>query len=107
MAHDAPSRYIAKMSKAARAGKIFVDYLRNDVTSTAVAPFSARARTGATVSTPLEWKELTAKLRLSGFTIETVPQRLQKQKSDPWADFGDIQQTIDAKHLKALKIDPI
>ena len=107
MALDLPSRYIATMSKAARTGKIFVDYLRNDVTSTTVAPYSARARRGATVSTPLAWKELTPKLRISGFTIETVPQRLQKLKSDPWADFGSVEQTIDAKYLKALKIAPV
>jgi bifunctional non-homologous end joining protein LigD len=43
MASDSPTKYIANMSKAKRTGKIFVDYLRNDVTSTAVAPYSARA----------------------------------------------------------------
>jgi bifunctional non-homologous end joining protein LigD len=94
------------MSKAKRTGKIFVDYLRNDVTATAVAPYSARARKGATVSTPLLWKELTTTLKLDSFTIETIPQRLMKSKSDPWKDFGETKQKISAKYLKALKIDP-
>lgn len=96
----------ANMSKAKRTGKIFVDYLRNDVTSTAVAPYSARAREGATVSTPLAWQELTGKLKLSSFTIDTVPQRLKKQRKDPWQDFSKIKQKIAENYLKALKIEP-
>ena len=91
MASDSPTKYIATMSKAKRTGKIFVDYLRNDVTSTAVAPYSARAREGATVSTPLAWEELTGNLKLSSFTIDTVPQRLKKQRKDPWQDFRNNQ----------------
>ena len=105
MASDSPTKYLATMSKAKRAGKIFVDYLRNDVTSTAVAPYSARAREGATVSTPLAWEELTANLKLPSFTIHTVPQRLKKQKKDPWQDFSKTKQQIKANYLKALKID--
>ncbi len=106
MASDSPTKYTANMSKAKRAGKIFVDYLRNDVTSTAVAPYSARAREGATVSTPVAWEELTANLKLPSFTIDTVPQRLKKQKKDPWQDFSKTKQKIAATYLKALKIEP-
>jgi bifunctional non-homologous end joining protein LigD len=106
MASDSPTRYIANMSKAKRTGKIFVDYLRNDVTSTAVAPYSARAREGGTVSTPLAWKELTDKLKLPSFTIDAVPQRLKKQRKDPWQDFSKTKQKIAANYLKALKIEP-
>jgi bifunctional non-homologous end joining protein LigD len=94
------------MSKAKRTGKIFVDYLRNDVTSTAVAPYSARAREGATVSTPLAWKELTDNLKLPSFTIDTVPQRLKKQRKDPWQDFRNTKQKIAETYLKVLKIEP-
>ena len=106
MASDSPTKYIATMSKAKRTGKIFVDYLRNDVTSTAVAPYSARAREGATVSTPVAWEELTANLKLPSFTIDTVPQRLKKQKKDPWQDFSTTKQKIAAKYLTTLKIAP-
>ena len=106
MASDSPTKYIANMSKAKRTGKIFVDYLRNDVTATAVAPYSARAREGATVSTPLAWKELTSNLELSSFTIDTVPQRLKKQRKDPWQDFSNTKQKIAETYLKVLKIEP-
>lgn len=106
MASDSPKKYIASMSKAKRTGKIFVDYLRNDVTSTAVAPYSARAREGATVSTPLAWEELTGQLKLSSFTINAVQQRLEKQRKDPWQDFSKTKQKIATNYLKVLKIEP-
>ncbi len=104
MAHDTPSRYIAKASKAAREGKIFVDYLRNDLTSTAVAPYSARAREGAPVAMPVAWERLNAKLEPGRFTIETVPLLLKKQKQDPWSEFFKVKQKIAAAHLRALNI---
>lgn len=106
MASDSPTKYIATMSKAKRTGKIFVDYLRNEVTSTAVAPYSARVREGATVSTPLAWQELTSQLKLSSFTIDAVRQRLKKRSKDPWQDFSKTKQKIAAKYLQALKIEP-
>ena len=100
---EKPDHYIATMSKAARKGKIFIDYLRNDVTSTAVAPFSVRARPGATVSTPLFWEELVPSLKLSDFTMETVLRRLKVQKKDPWGSFHKSRQKIGKKFLDALK----
>jgi bifunctional non-homologous end joining protein LigD len=105
MQHDNPQRYIATASKAGRKGKIFVDYLRNDLTATAVAPFSARAREGAPVATPLAWEELTPALKPARFTIETVPQRLKDLKKDPWKDFLSLKQKLSARYLQALNIE--
>ena len=59
MSKDSPQNIpLATASKQARSGRIFVDYLRNARGATAVVAYSARARAGATVSTPLDWGEL-------------------------------------------------
>jgi bifunctional non-homologous end joining protein LigD len=60
------------MSKAKRAGKIFVDYFRNDYTATAIADYSVRARPGAPVALPLDWHELKQLKSASQFTIKDV-----------------------------------
>lgn len=106
MQRDTPGRYIAKASKEARKGKIFVDYLRNDLTATAVAAFSARAREAAPVAMPLDWSELKASLRPAAFTIETVPSRLAGRRADPWEEFFTLRQKLSARHLRALGIEP-
>ncbi|MFI5071120.1 MAG: non-homologous end-joining DNA ligase [Terriglobales bacterium] len=83
MVQDVPEAYVSTMSKAKRRGKIFVDYFRNDYTATAIADFAVRARPGAPVAVPLEWKEL-GKLRSANqFTIGDVLKRLKKFAPDP------------------------
>lgn len=92
-----PSLYVANMSKAARKGKIFVDYLRNDRGSTSIAPYSTRARPGAPVSTPLEWDELTAALRSDHFHVGNIAGRLESLRKDPWAGISGVKQTLPAR----------
>jgi bifunctional non-homologous end joining protein LigD len=85
MAADSPKRYLAMASKAARRGRIFVDYLRNGRGATAVAAYSTRARAEATVSTPLAWGELGPQMQSGRFTVGNLMHRLA-HVPDPWQD---------------------
>ena len=94
MAADQPDRYVATVAKRARRGRVFIDYLRNDRGSTAVAPYSTRALPQASVSTPLEWDELSEGLRSDHFTVGNVRHRLHFLKRDPWQGFFTARQRI-------------
>jgi bifunctional non-homologous end joining protein LigD len=58
LAQAEPDRFVAQMAKAKRKGRIFIDWLRNQRGSTAIMPYSARARAGAPVAAPVTWTEL-------------------------------------------------
>lgn len=101
MAADAPDRYLAKMTKSARKGKIFVDYLRNSLEQTSVAAYSTRARAGAPVSVPVSWQELGRTTGGNQYTVLNVMQRLRGLNHDPWKDIGDVRQKLPT--LEALR----
>jgi len=96
MVRDQPETYVATASKSRRAGKIFIDYLRNARGATAIAPYSTRARAGAPVSAPLGWDELAAGARPGDFTVFTMPARLAGSHPDPWRGFAALRQSITA-----------
>jgi bifunctional non-homologous end joining protein LigD len=100
MAVDHPDRYVATVAKRARRGRIYVDYLRNDRGSTAVAAYSTRALPQASVSTPLEWDELSNGLRSDHFTVGNLRHRLAFLKRDPWQGFFSVRQRIPAPSLE-------
>jgi bifunctional non-homologous end joining protein LigD len=94
VATTAPDRYLTTLLKKDRQGRILIDWLRNGLGSTAVASFSPRARPGATVATPLAWREVTARLDPARFTIVTVPKRLETESADPWAEWPDLARPL-------------
>ena len=98
MANDDPQRYLLNMSKKQRHGKIFLDYLRNDRMSTAVAALSPRAREGATVSMPLTWAQVRSDLDPKRYTVRTVPAQLAKTKA--WQGYDDAAGSIKAAMKK-------
>jgi bifunctional non-homologous end joining protein LigD len=94
-----PSRYTTAFAKAGRERKILIDYLRNNRTNTSVAAFSARAKPAATVSMPVSWQQLTAKLNPEKFDVNTVP---GKRRADPWREYWSCRQKIAGKAFTAI-----
>jgi bifunctional non-homologous end joining protein LigD len=103
MAADHPDRFTATVKKAARTNRIFVDYLRNSREATAIAPYSTRARPGATVSVPLTWEELGEQKMSNAFTLENLPERLARLRRDPWENMARIKQTLPATEKPRTK----
>jgi bifunctional non-homologous end joining protein LigD len=99
MAQDSPGKYLDNMAKSQRVGKIFLDYLRNDRTATAVAVLSARARAGATVSMPIDWKSVRSGLDPMKYTIRSAPDLLSKAK--PWRDYDQAARPL-ADAIRAI-----
>ena len=88
-----PSLYLTKMTKSARTGKIYLDYLRNERGATAVAPWSPRARPNVGVAVPLNWSELSLPER-PHFTIANFEEWRPRLKNDPWATLPTTTQQL-------------
>ncbi|MGA8259162.1 MAG: hypothetical protein WB783_03015, partial [Arenicellales bacterium] len=89
----------------AREGKVYVDYLQNGHGRLLAAPYSVRPVPGATVSMPLNWRQVTVRLDMHRYTMATVPRLLSKQKADPFAgllsEAADLAEALDrlGKHM--------
>lgn len=80
-AAERPERYTATLAKKARAGKIFIDYLRNGRGATAIAPYSTRARDGAPIAAPIAWKELGGFTTGAAFGVRDAAALVKRAKS--------------------------
>jgi bifunctional non-homologous end joining protein LigD len=101
---DSPRAFTSKMAKKERAGRIFIDYLRNSPGATTVAAYSVRARKAAPVSTPLHWDEVGGRMKPASFHAGNVLRRLQGLHSDPWKTFKRSSQTLTAAMKRKLEI---
>ncbi len=99
--HDSTS-FTTRFAKRGRERLILIDYLRNNRTNTSIAAYSTRAREGAPVSVPIGWNELRATLDPSQFTVAAVLDRLQRKKTDPWAEYFKTRQSFSASAIDAL-----
>jgi bifunctional non-homologous end joining protein LigD len=85
-----PAHITLELTKKKREDKIFVDFLRNSYSATAVAPYSIRALPDAPVATPLAWKEVKdTTLHPQKYTMRTIKKRLARIK-DPWQDMEHV-----------------
>lgn len=89
-----PDDYTDNIRKNEREGRIFIDYLRNGLTSTSVIPYSVRKRDDASVALPISWKELKPNFDPAGYDIRDVQKRLKKLKSDPWKGMIGLHQKL-------------
>jgi bifunctional non-homologous end joining protein LigD len=103
MERDRPDFYTTNMRKALRSGRIFLDYLRNDMTSTAIAPWSPRIRPGAPIAVPITWPFLKKCTEIPPFTMKDLKTAL-KHAGD-WKDFEAARKPLDAATIKKVVKD--
>jgi bifunctional non-homologous end joining protein LigD len=92
LAERQPERFTAVLSKAKRKGKLFIDYLRNERGSTAIAPWSIRSRQGGPCAVPVAWDELETIEAANIFSLETAAARAKEP--DPWKGYFSTTQSI-------------
>lgn len=79
-----------------RRGKLYIDFLQNRPGATLAAPYSARPKSGASVSMPLHWDEVKKGLSIKDFTIKNAVQRVRRE--------GDIFKPVLGKGVDLQKI---
>ena len=99
--HRLPAVTSIERSVSKRKDKVYIDYLQNNKGQTIASAYSIRPRPLATVSTPLDWKEVNYNLTPQMFTIKNIPDRL-KSMGDLWSPV--LKKGIDLnKALKAIE----
>ena len=100
LADREPDRFTANMSKAKRKGRLFIDYLRNERGSTAIAPWSSRSRQGAPAAVPVSWDELETIRAANQFSLAEAAERARQP--DPWKGYFSTTQSITSSMRSAV-----
>ncbi|HEY4202372.1 MAG TPA: DNA ligase D [Devosiaceae bacterium] len=95
-----PERFVATMAKVKRKGRMFIDYLRNERGSTAIAPYSTRSRDGAPVATPVTWEEIETIAGANVFSLAEAAARASGP--DPWKGYETARKPITKAMLKKV-----
>ena len=103
LAIDEPDRFTANIRKVKREGRMFVDYLRNERGSTAIAPFSTRGRKGIPCAVPLGWDEVETLDRANGFDLAAAAEHAKGP--DPWKGYFKLTQSITKYMVDAIAGD--
>ena len=101
LAEADPKRFTVALPKPRRRGRIFLDFLRNQRTATAIMPYSARARAGMPVATPVGWDELADIDRCNAFSIADAEELLKRAKDRKLRNWGKGDQRLPRLHRKA------
>lgn len=94
VAQNDPRHFTAALAKARRKGRIFVDYLRNQRGATAVMPYSARTRAGASVAAPISWGEMKTIDSPAHFHIGDALELIRRARSKALMGWGRADQTL-------------
>nr|WP_224199365.1 DNA ligase D [Pacificimonas flava] len=94
IAQAEPDRFTATMSKAKRKGRIFIDWLRNQRGSTAILPYSPRARAGAPVAAPISWNELKDHKSGATFSVNDLDRLKRRAASAALEGWGEADQRL-------------
>jgi bifunctional non-homologous end joining protein LigD len=103
LAETEPDHFTSNIRKEKRKGRMFVDCLRNERGSTAVAPFSTRARPGIPCAVPVAWDELDDLKQANAFTLDTAAAKARER--EPWPDYFKLRQSITKATLKKAGIE--
>ena len=94
LAQGEPERFTIALPKAERTGRIFLDFLRNQRTATAILPYSLRARASAPVAAPVSWDELEQIESAAHFTILDTSLLLDRARSKALRGWGEAEQAL-------------
>ena len=93
-----PDNLVALQTKARRKGRIYVDWMRNKESATAIVPYSVRARPGGPVAMPVSWEQLRRVKSPAQFTMKAA-----LRAKPAWTDFDARRGSVSKEALKALK----